>query len=221
MSLLSKVAPRRGPVVDERGQRLALQAVSVLLAYPDDELHERLPLVDAVLPKLPAQSAAHVEAFLSHVRTTPIEVLQQAYVDTFDLRRRCALHLTYFVHGDTRKRGMALLRFTHLYRATGVELRGDELPDHLAVVCEFAATGDLRQGLRLLAEHRAGIEVLRSALDELRSPWVEVLDALRAVLPEPAPRDLERAVELARTGPPEEEVGLEPFGPPETTGGRR
>jgi nitrate reductase delta subunit len=63
--------------------------------------------------------------------------------------------------------------------------------------------------------------LLHRALVDARSPYAGVLDAVRAVLPDPAPRDLERALELARTGPPEEEVGLEPFGPPEQMGGRR
>ena len=35
---------------------------------------------------------------------------------TFDLRRRCCLHLTYYTHGDTRKRGLALVRFKQAYR---------------------------------------------------------------------------------------------------------
>ena len=61
------------------------------------------------------------------------------YVETFDLRRRCCPYLTYYAFGDTRKRGMALLRFTHAYRANGFALASEELPDHLAVVCEFAA----------------------------------------------------------------------------------
>jgi nitrate reductase molybdenum cofactor assembly chaperone NarJ/NarW len=212
--------PRRTPV-DERGCALTLQAVSVLLGYPDEALVARLPLVEAAAGRLPDGARQHVERMCAHLRATPLDVLQQCYVETFDLRRRCALYLTYFTHGDTRKRGMALLRFTHLYRGAGVELGGEELPDHLGVVCEFAATADLDGGLRLLAENRAGIELLRTALAELDSRYVDVLDALRAVLPEPAPRDLERALELARTGPPEEEVGLEPFGPPELMGGRR
>jgi nitrate reductase delta subunit len=33
----------------------------------------------------------------------------QHYVQTFDLRRRCALYLTYYRYGDTRKRGMAMI----------------------------------------------------------------------------------------------------------------
>ena len=107
---------------------------------------------------------------------------------------------------------MALLRFTHAYKAAGHELVSDELPDHLGVVCEFAAREPV-SGLRLLAEHRAGLELLRLALAVLDSPYLAVGALVRALLPDPAPRDLERALELARSGPPEEEVGLEPFGP--------
>jgi nitrate reductase molybdenum cofactor assembly chaperone NarJ/NarW len=58
-------------------------------------------------------------------------------------------------------------------------------------------------------------------LTEVGSPYADVLAALRLLLPDPAPRDLQRALELARTGPPAEEVGLEPFAPPEHAGARR
>jgi nitrate reductase delta subunit len=193
----------------------------VLLAYPDEDLLGRLPLLREALTTVPEAAAAPLVRLCEHLKRTPLDRLQRDYVETFDLRRRCAPYLTYFSHGDTRKRGMALLRFTHAYRSAGVEFSGGELPDHLGVVCEFAATADLELGLRLLAENRAGVELLHRALADSGSPYVGVLDAVRAVLPEPAPRDLERALELARTGPPEEEVGLEPFGPPEQMGGRR
>jgi nitrate reductase delta subunit len=88
------------------------------------------------------------------------------------------------------------------------------------VVCEFSAAEPDR-GRALFRQHRAGVELLRTALDEAGSPWLHVVDAIRAVLPGPAPRDLRRALHLARTGPPAEEVGLEPFAPPEYMGGRR
>ena len=68
--------------------------------------------------------------------------LEADYVETFDTRRRHNLFLTYFAHGDTRKRGMALLRFKQTYLASGFELTDTELPDHLCVVLEYAATVD-------------------------------------------------------------------------------
>jgi nitrate reductase delta subunit len=88
------------------------------------------------------------------------------------------------------------------------------------VVCHFAALAPA-PGVELLVEHRASIELLRLSLDEARSAYLDVIDALRAVLPEPAEADLARALELARTGPPAEQVGLEPFGPPESMGAAR
>ena len=199
---------------------IALQSASLLLEYPDDALVERLPLVRTAAERLPAAARRPLQRFLQHVETTPLDVQQAAYVETFDLRRRCCPYLTYYSYGDTRKRGMALLRFSHAYRTAGFELASAELPDHLSVVCAFAALQP-DSGLRLLREHRAGVELLRMALEEAQSPYLDLVDAVRAVLPEPAPRDLDRALALARTGPPAEEVGLEPFAPPEYMGGRR
>ncbi len=199
---------------------IALQAASLLLDYPDAELLDRRPLLTAAADRVPEAAAVPLRRFLDHVATAPLDRLALDYVDTFDLRRRCCPYLTYYSYGDTRKRGMALLRFTHAYRAAGFELAADELPDHLAVVCEFTARAR-DEGLRLLREHRAAVELLRMALAERGSPYVDVLDVVRAVLPDPAPRDLDRALALARSGPPAEEVGLEPFAPPEYMGARR
>jgi len=204
--------------VDERSQRLALQAVSVLLSYPDQMLIDRVPQLRAAMAGVPVHVASPLRRLLEHVESTPLQELQAQYTDVIDLRRRCCLYLTYFTHGDTRQRGMALLRFSHAYRSAGVEFTGSELPDYLPAVCEFAATADLDLGLRLLREHRAGLELVRASLEEARSAYVEGIDALRAVLGDASERDIAKALELARTGPPEEEVGLEPFGPPELTG---
>ena len=205
----------------ERDSALTLQAASLLLAHPDEQLLAQLPLLAAAGAALPDAAARPLLRVCDYLERTPLAAAQQTYVDTFDLRRRCCLYLTYFSHGDTRKRGMALLRFSHAYRAAGARFRGGELPDHLTVVCEFAATTDLPTGLRLLAENRPGLELLRTALADAGSPYTDAVDAVRAVLGEPAARDVQKALELGRTGPPEEEVGLEPFGPPELSGGRR
>jgi nitrate reductase delta subunit len=212
-------APPDRPI-DEAHRRQVFAAVSLLIGYPDGELLEQLPVLYRVAADLPAPSRPALERFLAYLDGAPAGQAAETYVDTFDLRRRCCLYLTYYAYGDTRQRGSALLRFAHAYRGVGLEPPAGELPDHLGVVCNFAALVPDR-GAELLGEHRAGIELLRHALEEAESPYIDVVDALRSVLPEPTDSDLAGALDLARRGPPAEEVGLEPFAPPEYMGGRR
>jgi len=141
------------------------------------------------------------------------------YVETFDNRRRCNLFLTYFAHGDTRKRGMALLRFKQAYLQAGFVLDDAELPDHLCVVLEFAATVDQGLGRDLMLDHRAGLELLGLSLRELRSPWVHLIDAVTATLPPLRGDERDAVRRLAAEGPPEEEVGLAPFASPQFSPG--
>jgi nitrate reductase delta subunit len=180
--------------------------LSYLLRYPDDGL-AAAPEAVAELPGGDVRAA--LERFLDGL---PDGVtLRAAYVDTFDLRRRVTLHLSYYEDGDTRRRGATLLRLKRLYREAGLEFDSDELPDHLAVMLAFAALAPDGYGATLLAEHRPAIELLRTGLHELPSPYAHVLDALCACLP-PADRDM--VARLAEEGPPEEHVGLDPIGAP-------
>jgi nitrate reductase delta subunit len=198
----------------------------LLLDYPDEDLLTRLPELRDVANKLGEPFRHHLQDILDHLGSAPLIDLAAIYVETFDLRRRCCLYLTYFAYGDTRKRGVALLSFKQAYRAAGVELAAAELPDHLCVVLEFAATADGAEGRRLLLEHRAGLEVLRLALVDTGSPYAGAVAAVCATLPRLAGSDREAVAQLAAAGPPAEEVGLEPFGlapfaSPELTGVRR
>ena len=188
------------------------QVCSLLLGYPDEELLERPALLRAAAAPLPAELAGPLGRFLDHLETTPLDRQQAEYVETFDLRRRCCLYLTYYAYGDTRKRGMALLQFKHLYTRAGLSLSDAELPDHLAVVLEFAAVGDAARAERLLAQHRAGVELIRLALEERGSPYADVLHAVCATLPPIGADDRAAVLRLARQGPPAEEVGLDPYG---------
>jgi nitrate reductase molybdenum cofactor assembly chaperone NarJ/NarW len=222
---------RRGKVeasadgLAQRDQRLVWRIAALLLDYPTEQTLDMLDELQAAAVALPAPAGTALVSFLAEIRRRSPMQLAAHYVETFDLRRRHCLHLTYYAHGDTRKRGMALLRFKHAYRAAGVTLGEHELPDHLAVVLEFASTVDAEAGRRLLIEYRPVMELLRQSLLEAASPYAAVLAAVCATLPELNVADRRRVAELAAQGPPAEEVGLEPFAMDPTlhehSGGRR
>jgi nitrate reductase delta subunit len=207
------------PALSSRELMLTWQSAALLLNYPDDELVGRLPLLHEAADELPAAIAASIRQMISCLGETPLAELQQDYVETFDSRRRCNLFLTYFAHGDTRKRGMALLRFKQTYLSSGFVLDDAELPDHLCVVLEYAATIDQRLGRALILDHRAGLELLRLSLRDMASPWFPAIDAVCATLPPMRGEEHDAVRRLAAEGPPEEEVGLAPFATPEFSPG--
>ncbi len=195
----------------ELQERLIWRIAALLLDYPTRQTLNMLDELSTAAAALPAPAGPALVSFVDHLRRTPPIELATYYVENFDLRRRNCLHLSYYAYGDTRKRGMALLRFKHAYRTAGVTLGEHELPDHLPVVLEFAATVDPAAGRRLLVEYRPVVELLRRSLQDCESPYQAVLDAVCATLPELNIADRRRIAELAAQGPPEEEVGLEPF----------
>jgi nitrate reductase delta subunit len=217
----SPVDALRARGLSARELATARLAASWLLAYPDDVLLERLDGLAAAVAELPAPARDPLDAFLAHLAGTPIGDVQRHYVEVFDMKRRACPFLTYWTNGDTRNRGVAILRFKQAYEAAGFTIGAEELPDHLAVVLEFAAVGDRVTGDALLAEHAAPIGLLREALHDLGSAYAHVLDAVVATLPEVTEEVAARMAELAAAGPPVEEVGLEPFPTALTTSGAR
>ncbi|HRA25527.1 nitrate reductase molybdenum cofactor assembly chaperone [Ornithinibacter sp.] len=188
------------------------QVVSLLLDYPDDVLLQRVPMLRGVVEGLPEAQRMPLLEFLDHLTSARLGALQREYVDTFDVTRKCSLHLTYFTSGDTRRRGVALVEFKQAYRRAGLEFDSEvELPDHLCVVLEFGAMQDWATAWHLLTRHRVGVEVLRAGLAQRDSPWLPVLEALRSTLPPLEGSDTEALLRLVEQGPPQEEVGLEPY----------
>ena len=196
--------------------------LSYLLRYPSPEVAAARDALGEEVAALPAGAARDALARFLTEWTGDATTLAARYVETFDLRRRAALELTYYAHGDTRERGMALLRLKKLYRAAGLPLESSELPDHLTVMLAFAALAPPGHGAALLGEHRPAIELLRLSLHDLGSPYAHVLDALVAHLEPLTVAERFEVARLAREGPPDEAVGLEPYGPPEAmpTGAR-
>ncbi len=210
----------RSPNEPPKNRAVIFATSSRLLQYPDEDLLGQVGLLRNGTIETSARAAAPIGRFLDYLMSTELMSLQRNYVATFDLVRRNCLYLTYYLNGDTRRRGMALWRFQDAYRSRGLTVGGGELPDFLPVVLELAATADEDLALALLFEHRQGIEVLRQSLDDQGSPYADVIRALEAALPEPTPEIIAAALVLASEGPPAEQVGLEPFFPVESIGVR-
>jgi nitrate reductase molybdenum cofactor assembly chaperone NarJ/NarW len=209
---VSKKHPR--PSLPAAQLAVAWQSASLLLGYPDDRLLGELGMIRAASHDLPAALGEPIRDLVVHLESTPLTDLQAEYVETFDNRRRNSLFLTYFAHGDTRKRGVALLRFKQTYLRSGFVLDDSELPDHLSVVLEYAATVDQELGWGLILDHRAGLELLRMSLRDVGSPWAGAVEVVCATLPKLRGDELEAVRKLAAEGPPEEEVGLTPYATP-------
>ena len=186
---------------------------SALLTYPDARLlaagDELRAAADAIGDD---EVRTRLATFLDWFLTADAIEVETHYVHTFDLRRRSGLYLTYYLHGDTRKRGIALLTLKQRYRAHGLRLADGELPDLLPVVLEFAAVAGPGDGEAPLRQHRRGVELLRAALDENGSPYRHLLEAVVAALPPLTEVDRDAIRALAEDGPPVESVGLAPYG---------
>lgn len=199
-----------------------LKLTSLLLQYPSAELRDAAgAALEVEIAPARGSQAKTLRGFCDWYSTRPVSELQGLYVDAFDFTKHCSLHLTYHVHGDRRQRGMAMLELKESYRRAGFDPPGDELPDYLPLMLEFAALADGGVGERLLEDNRVAIEIVRGGLKREASPFEPLLHVVVGGLGRLSGGKLARIRRLAANGPPHEEVGLEPFAPPEVmpTGG--
>lgn len=192
-------------------RQVCYQAASLLLAYPDQTLLERLPLLSQAVDE--AGWAGYFAAVLDHLGGVPLVEAQSFHVAEFDTSRRHALHLSYWTDGDTRRRGEVLAGIKQVYRDSGllVDLDG-ELPDHLPLVLEFAAVGDPERGFELLQRYRPSLELLRMQMERDHLPHAGIVQAICATLPGPSPTSRAEVQAMVDAAMPTEDVGLDGYG---------
>ncbi|MEE2031046.1 nitrate reductase molybdenum cofactor assembly chaperone [Rhodococcus chondri] len=210
MKLLRRPS-RRDTAARQLQHRLIRQSASLLLAYPDEQLHSRLDIVDRLLDHIDGPEREQLARTAAHLRRTGLLEAEQDYVATFDMRRRSTMYLTYWTGGDTRNRGTEIHAFVRAYLEAGAEPPVGEAPDHLPVVLEFAATVAPEVGEQLLAAHRIPLDVLHGALVESESVYADTIAAVCATLPSVSDQQQQHARQLAQAGPPAEAIGLQPF----------
>ena len=185
----------------------------MLLEYPSPGFNDRLALASAALNELPRSPARDkLSGFVRYCRATASTTLAVGYVETFDVRRRQTLHLTYYRDGDTRRRGHSLARIKEIFRSHGWNPPSTELPDHLCVLLEFAGR-EPDAGEELLTQLRPGIELLKLSLAESASEYLPIVEAVDLTLPRATTEQARRAHALAATGPPVESVGVSDMPP--------
>jgi nitrate reductase delta subunit len=162
--------------------RAVHQAAALLLGYPDRDWPGRRAQVAEAIGHLPGRAPELLLGFCRWAAGVPVLDLAARYVTTFDRSRRRTLHLTHYTDGDTRRRGASLAALKARYRQHGWEPDGGELPDHLPALLEFAARCPA-PGTALLHEHRPALDLLARGLAAHGSPYVDVVDAVRASLP--------------------------------------
>jgi nitrate reductase molybdenum cofactor assembly chaperone NarJ/NarW len=162
-------------------QRLTLRSLAALLGYPAAELRAALPEIVEALQVERALKPARLDELQALARQLdrmdPLDA-ETRYVDTFDRGRATSLHLFEHVHGDSRERGPALVDLGQTYERAGLVLQGEELPDHLPVVLEFASTQPDAAAREFLAEMAHILTAIFSALRERESPYASVIAAV-------------------------------------------
>lgn len=138
-----------------------------------------------------------LHGFRAFVEETPPGRLEEIYTGTFDLDAACYPYVGYHLFGESYKRSLFMQQLKERYQAQGFMVE-HELPDHLAVLLRFLATGDdpdlvhiiIQEALLPALEQMIKGEETESASEADKRPdrrkdrnlYRQVLEALRLVL---------------------------------------
>jgi nitrate reductase delta subunit len=167
---------------------IALRALARLLDYPTESLVAHLDELAGVLDAAPVKPARRggLQPLLERLRTADLLDAQERYIDTFDRGRRTSLNLFEHVHGDSRDRGQAMVDLLEMYRAAGIELDTDQLPDYLPAFLEYLSLLPAREAREHLAEVTHLVRAVGGVLAARASDYAGAFDLLLALAGEPA-----------------------------------
>jgi nitrate reductase molybdenum cofactor assembly chaperone NarJ/NarW len=182
------------------------QVLSALLMYPVQPLIDNLGELEAILQKTPAFHAS-LRPLFSYLEQEDLITLQENYVSTFDRNPSHSLHLFEHIHGESRDRGQAMVDLMEEYKAHGLEMVGDDLPDYVPLFLEFLSQLDQEEAEKLLSDAVHVLAHVGRKLAANGSPYVAVFDVLQQLSPvaaeplsEPPIRDMDEALETFGPG---------------------
>lgn len=157
------------------------KALALLLTYPNRELQAFAPEAVAVIEAEAMLSKPLVQALrklAAEITGDDIYDLQERYTELFDRTRSLSLNLYEHVHGESRDRGEAMVALLELYRAQGLDLAANELPDFLPVFLEFLSTLPDAQAASLLGEATHVLDAMGERLKSRGSAYRAIFGAL-------------------------------------------
>ncbi len=199
----------RTGAADRRHHAALRQVAGWCLQYPDEAVLGKLGLLRACLDETSGPGHAELSRTVAYLGQGEPGTLASHYIEVFDRKPRRTLHLSWFLDGDTRRRGETLASLRKFYRSHGFAPAENELPDFLPVLLEFAAAAVPAAAEEALARFHPALDLLHRNMSTMDTPYRDAVAAVLATLPPvPVPPP---AVPLA------ELVGLDPF----PTGGGR
>ncbi len=175
-----------------QGLRDAYACIAELWCSPRDvdmaEVKRRAKKMVAGLEGIDKQSAALLSQFLRN------SVSEEEYVELFELDPRCPLYLGSHVFAEPKTCAQAglsdrngyMIELLGIYGHLGLSPNGKELPDYLPLMVEFlslsAGSEDPVRGKLVKDYILPYLPPIRSRLEQLKTPYVCLLDALERVL---------------------------------------
>lgn len=162
------------------------KVLSKLLDYPDAALMAAMPELRREIQRgFEAAEWLVLDRFLNHLESLDPTEAQAAYVQTFDLTPEHALHLTHHLFGDDKNRGPALIDLSEFYKEYGLEMvandvaanegGGNELPDYLPLMLEFAEQLSPEESRVFLSQWTKVLNQLASNLEEAQSAYAPLI----------------------------------------------
>jgi nitrate reductase delta subunit len=157
------------------------KVLSALLCYPEAPLQEAANELCSALEAeglLPEPEREPIKRLIADLAQDDLLSAQENYVELFDRTRALSLHLFEHVHAESRDRGQAMVSLRERYRAAGLEIAANELPDFLPLFLEFLSTLPAAEACLLLREPLHILEALAERLEKRGSGYASVLRAL-------------------------------------------
>ena len=156
-----------------------------LLKYPGEDYPQTLEQRRRMLAEVNAEAAGLLAEFSEQIRGWNTTQVEELFVQTFDLNPVCALEVGWHLFGDTYDRGAFLVKMREELRRYGVT-ESSEVPDHLTYVLALLARMQPEEADELAtAAVLPAIEKMLAGLEGKKSPYENVLKAIRCVLAGP------------------------------------